>query len=95
MKRREFLVPLALSAAARPSELLASKPERSGDPLIRAFDFWSIQTFLTPNDKFFLRSHFSVPAWSPTRWRFGIVGRVRSPLELSFVDILARPRQGR
>jgi DMSO/TMAO reductase YedYZ molybdopterin-dependent catalytic subunit len=88
--RREFLMPLALAAAAWPARLRAVKPEQSGDPLIRTIDFSSLRTQLTPNNEFFLRNHFAVPAMSLTGWKLRIAGRVRSLLELSYANILAR-----
>jgi len=90
--RREFLASLALAAAARPTELQALRPERSGDPLIRTMDFSSLRTLLTPNDEFFVRNHFVVPSLSLTGWKLRLTGRVRLPMELHYTDILARPR---
>ena len=90
--RREFLGPLALAAAAWPAGLRAFNPEQSGDPLIRTIDFSSVRTLLTPNNEFFLRNHFPVPSVSLTGWNLRVTGRVRSPLELSYANILARPR---
>ena len=89
--RRQFLAPLSLWAAAWPCRLWAVRPEQSGGPLIRTIDFSSLRTPLTPNNEFFLRNHFAVPSVSLAGWKLRVTGRVRSPLELSYANILARP----
>ena len=35
--------------------------------------------WLTPNDRFFVRSHFPVPQIDPAAWRLEVTGLVRSP----------------
>ena len=43
--------------------------------------------FLTPNELFFVRSHFGAPAVSLGPWRLEIRGLVERPLELSLADL--------
>jgi DMSO/TMAO reductase YedYZ molybdopterin-dependent catalytic subunit len=43
--------------------------------------------FLTPNDLFFVRSHFGAPAVSLHPWRFSVRGLVERPLELGLGEL--------
>jgi DMSO/TMAO reductase YedYZ molybdopterin-dependent catalytic subunit len=46
---------------------------------------------MTPNDLFFVRSHFPVPEVDPAAWRLEIAGRVASPASLSLEALKALP----
>ncbi len=91
MIRREFLSSLALTPLWQPTALLASTIDQAGDPEIKVFGFSSLRTFLTPNEAFYIRNHFAVPRLSPPDWKLQVVGRVRSPFEISYRDILRQP----
>src|SRR5690349_15775117 len=45
--------------------------------------------FLTPNELFFVRSHFGAPAVSLAPWRLEIRGLVERPQSLSLADLAA------
>src|SRR3954471_6337208 len=45
--------------------------------------------FLTPNDLFFVRSHFGAPAVGLGPWRLEVRGLVERPLSLSLEDLMA------
>ncbi len=48
---------------------------------------------LTPNDRFFIRSHSPTPTIDVTTWRLAIEGDgVRTPVELSYADLTAMPQ---
>ncbi len=91
MIRREFLSSVALAPLWRPAALLASTFEQVGDPQIKVFGFSALQTLLTPNEGFYIRNHFAVPRLSPPEWKLHVDGRVRSPFEISYADILRQP----
>jgi len=93
MNRREFLTPLALAAAAWPAALRAVGAGQSRDTLIRAVDFSSLRTVLTPNGDFFVRNHFAAPQLSMPSWKLRVTGRIRSALELSYAELMARPKR--
>src|SRR5438128_8699584 len=40
-------------------------------------------SWITSNDRFFVRSHFPVPDVNPAAWRLRVSGLVRTPLELT------------
>lgn len=55
------------------------------------FPFSSLNSFLTPNERFYIRSHFAVPTLDKQSWRLKVEGAVRTPLELTYDDLLKMP----
>lgn len=95
--RRSFLTTLAgagFASLASPRTTRAAEPAtgpslivRNRSPLdletpVEVFDQWA-----TPNDLFFVRSHFHVPAVGLKPSRISIEGRVRKPLRLGPDDL--------
>jgi len=52
-----------------------------------------LDSWITPNDKFFTVKHFDLPAIDSQAWRLTIDGLVGRSLTLSLDDLMARPRQ--
>jgi DMSO/TMAO reductase YedYZ molybdopterin-dependent catalytic subunit len=52
-----------------------------------------LDSWITPNDKFFSISHFNRPTIDEKTWSMEIGGLVKKPLTLTLADIRARPRQ--
>lgn len=53
----------------------------------------SLHDYLTPNDRFFIRSHSPTPEIDVRRWRLAIDGSgVKRPVALSYADLLALPQ---
>jgi len=52
----------------------------------------ALTTYLTPNDLFFVRSHWISQAPDPARWTLKVDGEVGTPLELSLRDLKAMPQ---
>jgi sulfite oxidase len=50
------------------------------------------RSWITRNDRFFVRSHFPVPAVDLAQYRLEITGLVRKPLTLSLDEVRALPR---
>ena len=66
----------------------------SEDPLCREASLTSLDTLITPEERFYVRNHFSqVPRQDAATWRLEVDGQVRRSLSLSFDDILAMPSQ--
>lgn len=64
----------------------------SEDPLCRESTLLSLDTWVTPTERYFIRNHFSeVPHLDRATWRLVIDGEVRRPLHLSFADMRAMP----
>ncbi|MET0706368.1 MAG: sulfite oxidase [Tardiphaga sp.] len=52
-----------------------------------------LDSWITPNDKFFSIAHFNRPVIDASTWKLEIDGLVKNPMTLSLADIKARPRQ--
>ena len=64
----------------------------SDDPLCRESTLSSLDTWITPTERFYIRNHFSgVPNLDRAKWHLTIDGQVRQPLTLSLADILMMP----
>ena len=53
----------------------------------------SLDSWITPNDKFFGVGHYEWPAIDAATWRLNVVGQVGAPLGYALNDLKARPRQ--
>jgi sulfite oxidase len=73
--------------APRPAVLrtVTSAPFCAEIPLDR-LDSW-----ITPTDRFFVRSHFDVPTVDASTWRLRIDGEVDRPFEVSFEELRRKP----
>jgi DMSO/TMAO reductase YedYZ molybdopterin-dependent catalytic subunit len=52
-----------------------------------------LDSWITPNDKFFTIKHFGQPTVDLEAWRLEVAGQVRQPLSLTLDQLKARPRQ--
>lgn len=52
-----------------------------------------MDSWVTPNEKFFSIAHFDRPTIDANAWKLEIDGLVKKPLSLSLADLKARPRQ--
>lgn len=68
---------------------------RSEEPLNLEMPFSTLASFLTPNESFYVRCHFPVPAIERENWRLRIEGAVASPIELGYETLQALPKQTR
>ena len=62
---------------------------REREPLNLEMPFGSLDGFITPVDRFFVRSHFSIPQIDVKTWRLKIEGEVGTPLELTYDEVRA------
>jgi DMSO/TMAO reductase YedYZ molybdopterin-dependent catalytic subunit len=53
----------------------------------------SLDSWITPNDKFFAVTHYGWPEIDAAGWRLDVLGHVGKPLSFSLEDLKARPRQ--
>jgi DMSO/TMAO reductase YedYZ molybdopterin-dependent catalytic subunit len=52
-----------------------------------------LDSWVTPNDKFFSIAHFDRPVIDANAWKLEIDGLVKKPMNLTLADLKARPRQ--
>ena len=64
---------------------------RQREPENYEFAFSTLDNFLTPNDHFYVRSHFATPALEAAEWRLRVEGAVQHPFTLSYAELLALP----
>jgi DMSO/TMAO reductase YedYZ molybdopterin-dependent catalytic subunit len=64
---------------------------RERDPDNLEYDFHALHGQLTPNESFFVRSHFPQPHIENNDWRLNIQGAVKHPLELTLRDLQSFP----
>ncbi|MBV9300714.1 MAG: sulfite oxidase [Acidobacteriaceae bacterium] len=50
-----------------------------------------LDSFLTPNDLFFIRNHFPIPRLNPESYRLRVDGAVADPLRISYEELRAMP----
>lgn len=64
---------------------------REKDPENLEFPFAKLDSFLTPNELFYVRNHFSKPKIDPSTWKLKVSGAVEKPMELTLDQVLALP----
>ena len=64
---------------------------REKEPENLEFPFSALNSFQTPTEQFFVRSHFPVPALDAKTWRLKLDGLVERPVELSYDELRGMP----
>ena len=68
---------------------------READPLNLETPLGQADSFLTPNDQFYVRNHFGVPGLDPTSWRLVVTGSVERPFTIGLNELKALPAEVR
>ena len=62
--------------------------------IVKTLTPWeSLDSWITPNDKFFGIGHYGWPAIDTASWRLDVLGAVGAPIGYTLNDLKARPRQ--
>lgn len=64
---------------------------RQREPENLEFPFASLNEFITPNDRFYVRNHFAAPTLESASWRLRVEGAVSQALELTLDDLKKMP----
>ncbi len=64
---------------------------RQREPVNLEYPFDQLDEFLTPNDLFYIRSHFEAPRLDMASYRLAVSGSVREPFTIGYDDLLALP----
>ena len=65
---------------------------RGEEPLNLEMPFSTLDAFITPNERFYVRCHFPIPQLDPDNWRLKVEGAVGSPLELTYDELRQMPK---
>jgi DMSO/TMAO reductase YedYZ molybdopterin-dependent catalytic subunit len=98
LDRRGFLRgAAAMLAALRVSPAWGQSPDagelipRQKEPINLEFPFAKLDSFLTPNDRFYVRNHFPIPKLEADTWRLKVEGAVKKELELTYDQLRKLP----
>jgi DMSO/TMAO reductase YedYZ molybdopterin-dependent catalytic subunit len=69
------------------------EPNPVPDVIVRQLAWEQLDSWITPNDQFFVIKHFNEPTLDERDWRLEIGGLVAQPLTLTLDDLKARERQ--
>lgn len=64
---------------------------REREPVNLEYPFDQLQEFLTPNDLFYIRSHFKAPVLDRHDYKLTIGGAVKNPFTIRYEDLLTMP----
>jgi DMSO/TMAO reductase YedYZ molybdopterin-dependent catalytic subunit len=70
------------------AELMNGKIVRSRNPLNLEMPFNQLDSFITPTESFYVRTHFPVPKIDKSKWRLRIEGEIENPFQLFYDDLL-------
>ena len=76
-----------MDAALSGSALQVGLIIREREPLNLEYPFDQLGTFLTPNDFFYIRSHFKAPVLDAGTYRLGIGGSVEKPFTIGLDEL--------
>lgn len=97
--RRDFLR-ASLAAPLLAAGLRADEPATGGFPglIVRSdqprnleFPLSALRDPIVPNEQFFVRSHFAVPAVDVKSWRLKVEGAIKNPCELTYEELAKLP----
>jgi DMSO/TMAO reductase YedYZ molybdopterin-dependent catalytic subunit len=84
------MISVMLNAVAQPALLApGGMIVREREPLNLEMPFGTLDGFITPVDRFFVRNHFSIPRIDVKTWRLKIEGEVETPFELTDDEVRA------
>lgn len=89
---------LALAAEGPGNTPIAAQPNsfpglilREREPVNLEFPFPTLDAEITPNHRFFVRTHFKIPQLDSAAWRLRIDGHVEKELEFSYNELRKLP----
>jgi DMSO/TMAO reductase YedYZ molybdopterin-dependent catalytic subunit len=80
-----------MSTATAGNEPNIGRVIREREPLNLEYPFEQLDDFLTPNDLFYIRSHFTAPVLDCRDYKLSITGAVSTPMEIDYEELLAMP----
>jgi DMSO/TMAO reductase YedYZ molybdopterin-dependent catalytic subunit len=96
MDRRGFIsLMMAVMVGRGTSVGLAQQPPVTSpnSPYSRAFNFASLDGWITPTSEFFVRSHFGIPKLDRSPWTISVAGAVERTRNFTTDDLMKLPAQ--
>lgn len=89
MSTASLLAPYRRGIAAEPADDVnyPGLITRQSNPDNLEFPFASLDSWLTPTDQFYVRSHFSVPSLQSEAWSLRVEGHVEHPFEIGYDEL--------
>ncbi len=69
------------------------EPNPAPEAIVRQLEWEQLDSWITPNDQFFVIKHFNEPTLDEADWRLEISGLVDQPITLTLDELKARERQ--
>src|SRR5438046_10697037 len=66
---------------------------REKEPPNLEMPFSALESFVTPNERFYIRCHFPIPRINERDWRLKVEGKVGRPFEVTMDDLRQIPAQ--
>ena len=66
---------------------------REKEPPNLEMPFSALDSFVTPNERFYVRCHFPIPKINERDWRLKVEGKVARPFEMTMDDLRQMPTQ--
>ena len=60
---------------------------REKEPVNLEMPFATLDGFITPNERFYVRCHFPIPAVDLSSWKLSVEGAVERPMELTYHEV--------
>jgi DMSO/TMAO reductase YedYZ molybdopterin-dependent catalytic subunit len=80
------------NSTGRPESIpIPGRITRQREPENLEFPFSSLDSFLTPTERFYVRSHFERPELDAASWRLSVQGQVERPFDLSYDELRRMP----
>src|SRR5262249_49048374 len=64
---------------------------RESQPLNLEYPFATLDRFLTPNERFFVRNHFAISSLNSANWRLSVEGATEKPSEFDYAELRRMP----
>src|SRR6478672_8731337 len=64
---------------------------QSENPLNLEMPFESLDGFITPTPRFYVRSHYPIPKIAKNDWRLRVEGEVQTPFEIGYDELIKFP----
>lgn len=81
------------SAAAASRGTFPGLITREKEPMNLELPFPTLEDRLVPNNRFYVRSHFPIPALEAAAWQLSIEGEVQNALKISYDELRKMPSQ--